>query len=1317
MTPEELAALFKRRGDFDSTRKNLLSDFQNSSVGQQFTTQLGDILQGCIDEDPSLLQREKSDFHQAMVERITKSSEYKKVQQFVDSLLQPTQYMSKIENTLMTIVKEHAPPPTEKDTTQDDDKAKGHRNAKAHASTSSKQSKDGHLQDGSKENNSGSPLASSSGSTIKSSASAAKALSTKKEDGGESHKPHGGSERRTKDNASNTTKVKKELNLGLPPRPQPRIKERHPAHATGAAPFVKKELSSTDLQPSTDSPAERPRKHSNHPRKRNRRQQSVDSNSSLSSPPSSSDADSDGDGKEKEGSRAKKLAKKAARDERADSISRASTRPETDLTKAKDQHAPDSAELMEGVETAAGVIPGDEQETKISDDHPIQSDTAKPKDATMDDAMDVDLVVTDAGDSKKEASSSNAIEFDQANAVQEEKTSTQGKEPNKDFAPDAASSVKSPTTSTHAPVSTITRSGTSSSSSSSSNPSSVNNSPAVTGANTNRRRESDAVDRKASPGHHGSSHPKRTGHLPIPVPPRPSLSLPPKPTTPLSSSRKASHTRNSSSITPSTGPATVKGTSSASSTSASVPPLTSSSSGSRQPSISGSSGGTGSSGGGARDKTTSHPLPPPPHLHHPLPPTPRSSYSGSRSLSLSGPAKSAISSPSVSSSKPLISTSQSLIGAGPSSDNGAPTTSTPKSATSLTSPESAGTRNSPRTEDRETGGSGQDSSEVPSVAAGSKGDHGLKSPKSNSSSGSISSTGSLSTTGSTTNLTTLPSPDTGIKEGASTSELSNDHAVCVPTSTKSPGPTESSVVPKVPESTAMTGDALLGNNESIPCAAPASNFLTTAISAISPSSTSPTASRAARGFSDSSASSINTHANTTSKALFIKTGKGPAERLASVLVFKTKITWTDTHPTPKQASQTDTVATTTECPSIRRWSRVFEEKRKTAVMELFRIQIDDDSSSSTFTRDERLILDDNVIDSIVSAVKNDDGDDAILEKLLMPRWDIYWADATLQPMFLESLSTCLGPSCKRTKNIMDYLVCEIQCYTDIIPSASVVEQILDNILYSGKRIRKDTMTNRISEEDLRSIVYHVMTACDLNNPSYKLWHASRPVTGNHRPFNPISYPGYFAATNLKDMLLVTLNICRVVEETPKTSAIYEYDDLTGKYDIDFISLSELLEHKFVATVSRRNDRFFLYESGVIHLRPLTLYDIQMLKYLSKYFECDLSRSVYQVLSAMVLSEKDVELARCIGWFSDIPLDAFGDSSQKQYLMEKKVCEMDTFVMVTQVVKDRKSLLKSLVRDFRFQSSIAPAQLWIALFSFVFAMVSVVQFIMDLSSSE
>jgi hypothetical protein len=46
----------------------------------------------------------------ALQSTLLRSAEYKDVQQFVDSLLQPAQYLNKIEGTLMTIVKEQTPP-------------------------------------------------------------------------------------------------------------------------------------------------------------------------------------------------------------------------------------------------------------------------------------------------------------------------------------------------------------------------------------------------------------------------------------------------------------------------------------------------------------------------------------------------------------------------------------------------------------------------------------------------------------------------------------------------------------------------------------------------------------------------------------------------------------------------------------------------------------------------------------------------------------------------------------------------------------------------------------------------------------------------------------------------------------------------------------------------------------------------------------------------------------------------------------------------------------------------------------------------------
>ncbi|KAG0040858.1 hypothetical protein BGZ82_007880 [Podila clonocystis] len=292
MTPEELAALFKRRGDFDDTRKNLLSDFQNSTVGQQFTHQLSDILQSCIDEDPSLLQRERSEFHQLMVDRITKSTEYKKVQQFVDSLLQPAQYMSKIESTLMTIVKEQAPV-VEKEVAQDKDRV----------------------------------TSSSTSSTAK--RNSLHSLDSAKKEKGEKL------EKLASKIPDKHTRVPESLPakpvLPSPPLPSEasikkdmdtNIDEDDKESVTvqnGSSDTIDSSASPRPKQLSSQSPALRKKSSrslgSMHitPKKRNRRQ-SADSNSSLSSPPSSSEPDSDVDDPMAEGGRAKKVIKKANKD-------------------------------------------------------------------------------------------------------------------------------------------------------------------------------------------------------------------------------------------------------------------------------------------------------------------------------------------------------------------------------------------------------------------------------------------------------------------------------------------------------------------------------------------------------------------------------------------------------------------------------------------------------------------------------------------------------------------------------------------------------------------------------------------------------------------------------------------------------------------------------------------------------------------------------------------------------------------------------------------------------------------------------------------
>ncbi|KAF9204907.1 hypothetical protein BGZ49_004734 [Haplosporangium sp. Z 27] len=196
---------------------------------------------------------------------------------------------------------------------------------------------------------------------------------------------------------------------------------------------------------------------------------------------------------------------------------------------------------------------------------------------------------------------------------------------------------------------------------------------------------------------------------------------------------------------------------------------------------------------------------------------------------------------------------------------------------------------------------------------------------------------------------------------------------------------------------------------------------------------------------------------------------------------------------------------------------------------------------------------------------------------------------------------------------------------------------------------------------------------------------------------------------MKDMMAVALNICNM---QPAASVCALYDG-TSRYEINFLPLSDLLEHKFIIKASKRNDKFIIYDGSTIKLRALTLYDIQLLKYLIKYFDCNASRSIYQLLSTMILSERDITLAQDIGWFSGISLDTFADSRRETYLLPDAICESDAYNAIKRVTQDNNNILKGLARDFKYQSATSPANIWIACISLVFTLVSVIQFFMGL----
>ncbi|KAF9905206.1 hypothetical protein EC991_001909 [Linnemannia zychae] len=726
ITPEELAALFKRRGHFDSTRKSLLTDFQNSPVGQQFASQLTDILQKCIDDDPTLLQREKPEFHQLMVDRITKSTEYKDVQQFVDSLLQPAQYLNKIEVTLMTIVKEQAPP--EKETSVEQDKGKDHK--------STRKQKD------------------STTSDVSTKPEASHYLSRKTD-------THGQPDKHSKSH----TIVKKELSLELPPRPQSKPRD-HKATQDAGISAVKREPSSLIAPPEVLADTKKSSSGSGNrentlrkivPKKRSRRQ-SVDSNSSLSSPPSSSEGESGTESGVKDGSRAKKLAKKAPKYTKNSAESELKSQEQEHSTLDGDNTV-DSVGMMSGIDSDAAmdVDPKPDREGD-KDERDVTENSASM-------AVDQKDEPSGAKESTKDNISDSAIGSIQSKGERADST--------------AEASIKSPAASTHPLASR-------SSPSSSSAPSSQTNSPAPSGTGSHRRRESETTERRNSEHHsQQGSHTKRTGHQPLPLPPRPNIvPLPPKP---LSLHRRTSHSRNSSSAT-TTGTGVSTNTI-GSTASPSLPTITSvgspttPTSTSRQNSITRERPTLDRHDSRSSHSHLHHPLPPPPHLQHPLPPPPRAGLAGSRSQSFSSISKIAAGSTSPSSAssptvppKPLISTSQATIAGSPSS-HVTPTATTPKSATSMASPDIGAPKNSPKAE---------------SQTGGTKADHVLKSPDSNSSTGSIhssdslSSTGSLSTAVSASELSmTATSPDLTTERSTMTSLSTRSHSPTVSTATVS----------------------------------------------------------------------------------------------------------------------------------------------------------------------------------------------------------------------------------------------------------------------------------------------------------------------------------------------------------------------------------------------------------------------------------------------------------------------------------------------------------------------------------------------------
>ncbi|KAG0004114.1 hypothetical protein BGZ80_003816 [Entomortierella chlamydospora] len=374
------------------------------------------------------------------------------------------------------------------------------------------------------------------------------------------------------------------------------------------------------------------------------------------------------------------------------------------------------------------------------------------------------------------------------------------------------------------------------------------------------------------------------------------------------------------------------------------------------------------------------------------------------------------------------------------------------------------------------------------------------------------------------------------------------------------------------------------------------------------------------------------------------------------------------------------------------------------------VDIFSDDNEYREVSDTREKMDDKIVKSIMEAIEKDD--DSKVHLLTTPLWEINFVGSTSQMVFNMQVPMILDQF-SPDDPIFTFLRDKTLKYaakTSENDTAHQVKLILRNTPYSKKYVQENTRLKHIPKHDLEEMVKNVLTACNPSNPWYGMWTYSRDITRVYNPFNPTLYPGYFKARDLKDMIAVALGICNM---QLSAKSVCSQDDFTKRFVIDFLPLSDLLDHKFTLKVSYKNDKFITYDGTTIKLRPLTHYDIKVLKYLIKHFDSDASRSIYLLLASMMQSEKDVRLAHEIGWFSGVPWEVFAEARQKEYQLPDEKCEYDAYLAIKDISKDNNNLAKGFARDFKYQSSTSPANIWIAIASLIFALVSVIQFFMGL----
>ncbi|GAA5805932.1 hypothetical protein EDC94DRAFT_607470 [Helicostylum pulchrum] len=103
MQPEDIVLQLKKNGTFDDLRKRLLTEFQNGEEGQKFLNKLKLFMEDMIANDPTLIEKESSSFHEIVSAELERAGIYNTIRQEALETLKGDYYQTRIDQEVKVV--------------------------------------------------------------------------------------------------------------------------------------------------------------------------------------------------------------------------------------------------------------------------------------------------------------------------------------------------------------------------------------------------------------------------------------------------------------------------------------------------------------------------------------------------------------------------------------------------------------------------------------------------------------------------------------------------------------------------------------------------------------------------------------------------------------------------------------------------------------------------------------------------------------------------------------------------------------------------------------------------------------------------------------------------------------------------------------------------------------------------------------------------------------------------------------------------------------------------------------------------------------